>query len=594
MRVGHGGWRTVLGLELRLQVREPLTWLYAIVLLTLTAGFTGSGVVALVPRALRGDAAATAPLVLALAMSGLGAFAQVITTMVMVTAMLRDIATRTAPLLLASPISTADLLTGRVAAALIVLAIVTLGMPVGAVVGALATDASVMGVAVTAMGVWVGIVLPTVLLTGAVQAWVATRSASLYVTLAATLVLLVLWQVTTSSTVVDMVGPWSVALDPFGSAPLLATTRAQRALETASPWTALLTVNRVGAVIVGLAVLAVVRRGRRPRAAEAVRAPRTAASPVRAPRRTDVMALPPSTAGGWRDSAALAWRTLSRERAFVIIAALGAINVAANVWSALAPRATTATLGDALSLAITHGRLFCILLATIWAGELLWRERDLRVDGLIDASPISTSASLLGRVATLLAVEGVVAVTLAGSAVVAASTAGVRLSWRAAPEVALWTVAVCWLPFALLTLLSLAVHVLVRHKVVAHLLLITTWVVAVALDGAGFDRAWYRVGAVAPGAWSATRGAQPLLPWVSLHWALVAVTALLVARLGWPRGRRIPRPSRSAWVALAVCLVLVALSARAVDVRDRPERTTPPTGPVGGVGPALDQVSARR
>jgi hypothetical protein len=86
---------------------------------------------------------------------------------------------------------------------------------------------------------------------------------------------------------------------------------------------------------------------------------------------------------------------------------------------------------------------------------------------------------------------------------------------------------VLWLPFAQLTVLSLAVHVLLDHKVAAHLLLITGWVVAVVLDGQ-VDLAWWwrfaepasllRDGVVAWGE-LARRGAY----WTAVSAALVAL-----------------------------------------------------------------------
>jgi hypothetical protein len=101
----------------------------------------------------------------------------------------------------------------------------------------------------------------------------------------------------------------------------------------------------------------------------------------------------------------------------------------------------------------------------------------------------------LGRILGLLLAQRRVIVPLAlvalaagilRSGIATAVVPGLLPVWLA------WSVFVLWLPFAQLTALSLAVHVLLDNKVMAHLLLITGWVVAVVLDGRGVSAWWLR------------------------------------------------------------------------------------------------------
>ena len=198
-------------------------------------------------------------------------------------------------------------------------------------------------------------------------------------------------------------------------------------------------------------------------------------------------------------------------------------------------------------LVSTHARLFLILLATVYAGELVWRERDVRVDQLLGAMPVSRRALVVGRISGLLTAQWQIVGPLAASGLLlallrtpfAADTVGALLvQWSA------WSVFVLWLPFAHLTVLSLTVHVLLDHKVLAHLLLIGGWVAAVIIDQSLAAPWWVRFAEAAPlmrentvnwgvlaqrGAyWSAVSAACLLLCW--WRWPVRATAATSVAR----------------------------------------------------------------
>jgi hypothetical protein len=178
---------------------------------------------------------------------------------------------------------------------------------------------------------------------------------------------------------------------------------------------------------------------------------------------------------------------LWRDRGWRVIAALGVLNVFAHAVSQ--PASPTVDAAAVVALAQEHARLFLILLATIYAGELLWRDHDERVVELVHSAPVSTAVLVQGRVfgivlAQAALVAGLLTAAWAGSAL----RGGLTAPWTAAGIGALWL----FVPFVQWTLLSLCVHVLVQHKVIAHLLLIVGWVLAVALDANGVSSPWIR------------------------------------------------------------------------------------------------------
>lgn len=545
----------VVCLELRLHAREPLTWLYLLVFSALTTGFVAGDVVALVPSALRGSASAGAPLVIALAMSGLSAFGQVITTMVSATTQLRDRALRVDELVLTTPATTRDLVAARIVAIALVMSAVTLGMPLGAMLGAALSSTSLAAMWSGATAAWLLLVVPSVLLLTGLHAVIAGWRPSLYALLAGSAVLLLLWQATTSVAVVTRLGPWARWADPFGGAPLLAVAAAT-GVERGSLWNPALLAGRAGMAVAGV-VLSLVAVWRAPRRSVAPVRPSRADSPARTP--TVATAAPSRHRTTWlrvaRASAANLLRTTLRERAFVGLAAVGAINVLLNVWA----RPDGQTAPAAFLLATEHGRLFLILLATIYAGELLWRPRDLRADALLDATAASPEARALGGIAGLVLAEGLVAMMFTGAALLPLLVRGALHAGDIGPAMR-WLVVGGWIPLMVLTMLSLATHVVVRHKVVAHLLLISTWIACVIADAKGIHAPWARLGLdLAHG--RAVAGLEALPAHDVLHWVTTGTAAAIIAVVRWPRGAswRSPR-----WSTGRVALCVVAVTAAVV------------------------------
>jgi ABC-2 type transport system permease protein len=183
-------------------------------------------------------------------------------------------------------------------------------------------------------------------------------------------------------------------------------------------------------------------------------------------------------------------RWMWRDTGYRILLLLGVLNVVAHTWPDVRragsdPSAARAAAYHAL---LVHSRLFLILLATIYAGELVWRWREVRLAPVLQTTPSPrwwpASGELLG---TVIAQGCGVLLLVAGMHLVATAAAG---QWIATPG---WIVATLMSP-ALIAItwlaLSVIVHVLVQQKIVAHLLLIAGWAIAVAVSGGGPDAVW--------------------------------------------------------------------------------------------------------
>lgn len=558
-------WWALTVFEVRQQWRDPLTWLYALVFLLLAIGFTSGGGIELVGN--RGGIPSSSAWSLWLAFGGLTAFGQVITTMVAVTAVLRDDATRMADVVASTGVSPRTWLAARLTAGGLVLGVVYLAIPIGAALGlAIAVARGVeppmalwaaLPRLITAFGV---LTMPTMLVVGALVGVVAAITRRTMAALGVSLVLVGCWQlalVLVAQPSTQLVG---ALLDPFGNASVLAATRewsehARSVRELSID--GVLVMNRVLWALVGVGGVAfgVWRVRWRSAAAEHTRrsmsrdsqglsqgflrgdspgdSPRAAS---RDPRR--------HSRGDSHSSLSLAlslarftahW--IARDGGWRVVSALAVANALLN---AALQGGVDAVASDALPLYLErvtqHARVFFILLATVYAGEILWRDRDVRVAELVDALPVSTATIALSRLAGVLWQQMRVVLPIATGALVIGAWRGLVFDLPALWVWLAWSVFHVWAPFVQWTVLSLAVHTCIRHKVGAHLLLITGWVVAFTLNQRGAASAWwYRYAEPAPlidgsgVAWTAlvVRGGS---------WMVVAAVLAVVVARTWPRG----------------------------------------------------------
>jgi len=579
-------WRALVTLEVRQQLRDPLTALYAIIFGALCIGFISSGAVELVGQ--RDGVPKTSPWSLALAFGGLTAFGQVITTMVVATAFLRDSAMRTDALLATTGIGARLWFSARMTAALGVLCIVYAAMPIGTLVGAIVADiarsssatsilAQCITLAATLLRTWLLITLPTCLIVAALLGAAAVFTQRTMGVLAVALTLVALWQLALGLEAHEATRHVGALLDPFANAPVLAITRAwspEERTTRAIQWAGELLFNRLLWITVAAAVIATTAYfARWPNAVVAAndygqgslqRASRSLLQDVlrnsfhhdaqhdaQHDVEHDVEHDVARSADSVRQSPqhalmSLTARWMQRDGGWRVVAWLAALNASANAWSRSTATSTTA---DVLGLVAEHSRLFLILLATVYAGEVLWRDRDLRIDALGDTMPISTRAMAIGRLTGLFRAQLTVVFAIAFAAVVVliaralAAPTNTTLSASLAALGTAWIVFGIWLPFAQLAGLSVAVHAIVNHKVLAHLLLITGWVAAVTLDRHGASAWWYRFAESAP----LLEAGQVNWSTLALHalwWSALSVLLLGVAVIRWPRGVRASRMSR--------------------------------------------------
>lgn len=181
--------------------------------------------------------------------------------------------------------------------------------------------------------------------------------------------------------------------------------------------------------------------------------------------------------------------------------------------------------------------LFLFIVASLYAAELLWRERDTHFSGIHDALPIGESADWLSRLTAICVVElalltvtmlvGITMQTISGYYHYELLQYFEELYLVTFPQVLTFT------------LLAIFIQTLVSNKFLGHAIVIGIFVLMPILFSFGWENTLYLVGQVPAYTYSDMNGYGHFVPailWSILYWlsiaALLAVVSIAFARRG--------------------------------------------------------------
>jgi hypothetical protein len=184
-----------------------------------------------------------------------------------------------------------------------------------------------------------------------------------------------------------------------------------------------------------------------------------------------------------------------------------------------------------------NGILFLYIVATMYAGELVWRERDTHFEQIHDALPVAGWVDTLGKLAALWEAELVLLTVVMFCGILSQALAGYynfellqyfkELYLITFPQVVIFS------------LLAFFVQTIVSNKFIGHGIVIAVFLSEVVLDNMGLSDRLYIYGDVVPYTYSDMNGyghfVQPIL-WSILYWLswglLLGVLAIVLARRG--------------------------------------------------------------
>jgi hypothetical protein len=567
---------TVLRFELRSWFRRPLLWLFFGVFFLMAFFAVASDAVTV--NGGSGPVHRNAPVVLATLMGVLTAIGQVFTTAVAGTAVLRDAQVGAQELLFTTRVGRGAYLGGRFLGAFAAMACIYAGLPLGLLAG------SVMPwVPADALGPvrpwhvaqpFLVIALPNLVFVSGLFFAVGALARRLFAVYVTGVLLLVAWQVT--GQLVGRLDALTVSAlaDPFALSTVGVATRYWSVAERNAlvvPLAGVVLTNRLIWTGVAAALFGAVYAAypMRPEAAARGRPGAPRAEPAAGP--APAAGPPPGVAHGgaarramWLVATRFHWRSIVREAPFLAISFVCLCNLAVSAWFRARPLDAAAwpVSSTMAPLVGDVGFLVLLVIATLYGGELVWRERQLRADQIHDALPAPAWVTYAAKLAALaLALAALVAVMAVGTMLTQAAQGYFRLE----PGLYARVVGPTALPTAVaLALLALGVHALVDQKFVGHLALIAYYVLVLVASSLGFDHRLYQLGFVPAYVYSDMNGWGPYLPRVLTLQAYGLAVAGLVALGGYlalargtapGRGERARRAlgrwRRGAWAAFA-------------------------------------------
>lgn len=182
--------------------------------------------------------------------------------------------------------------------------------------------------------------------------------------------------------------------------------------------------------------------------------------------------------------------------------------------------------------------LFILVVTAIYAGELVWRERDARMADIVDSTPAPTWLAFVAKLVALFALQAALML------IVLVCGVGVQLAQgftRIEPMHYLFELFALQLPgFLLIAVLALFVHTLVNQKYIGHFAVLLAFLAIVWMPQLGFEDRLYRYGSVPGIVYSDLNGYGHFLPavfWFRLYWGAFAVLLALAAYALCVRGR---------------------------------------------------------
>ena len=151
--------------------------------------------------------------------------------------------------------------------------------------------------------------------------------------------------------------------------------------------------------------------------------------------------------------------------------------------------------------------LFMLILITFYAGQIVWRERELKADQIMDSLPIPNWIPMVSKLITLILIPGIMlpVLMLIGIAV---------QTWRGFYdyEIHLYLkqlLLLDWTDYALLCVLAFSIQTVVNHKYLGHFILILYFLFGMFSGQFGLDHTLYHFGSGSDARYSDMNGFEP-------------------------------------------------------------------------------------
>ncbi|KAA9325317.1 hypothetical protein F0P96_20155 [Hymenobacter busanensis] len=548
----------ILLFELRYRLKRPATYIYffllalmAFLFMLAVGGAFGANITI---GGGGGKVLANSPYQVNMILTVLSLFGVLITSSMMGTPVYRDFEHRTHSLYYTAPISKAGYLGGRFLGSFLMTVLVFLGGALGAWLATywptMMADKLGPNTLAAYLQPYLLVVIPNLFLTGAIFFTGATLSRSALAIYLGGVLFLVLYTISGSLQQDLDNDTLSNLLDPLGGTAMNLTQRYWTAAEKNTlllPWSTWIVQNRllwVGIGVLTLAACYVFFRFSFANKADSGPRPKGALGVADAPKLQTLPVVTP------RFTAGLAWQQLSRlvrleffstVRSVYFIGIVGAgvlfLLISGMQVGQMYGTNTFPTTPVVVQLLAGTFALFQLIIITFYSGELVWRERDSKVNQIYDAMPMP---SWVPFVAKLLALMGIQVVLLAVVMVCGLLLQTFKGYFNYELDVYVKELfGFRLIGMLLMCVLAMLIQVLCNNKYIGHFIMVIYYVFNIFKGTLGLEHNLYSFNGAPGTPYSAMNGYGHFVwPFFAfkLYWGAFAVLLALASSLLWPRG----------------------------------------------------------
>ncbi|MDT8279255.1 MAG: M1 family aminopeptidase [Erythrobacter sp.] len=548
---------SIAAFEIRYQLKNPVFWVAVAIFFLIGFGVAASNNVSI---GTPGSVHENSPFAITIALALLGLFYLFVITSFVANAVVRDDVTGFGPMIRATPVGRSQFLAGRFVGGLVIAILGYMAVPLGIALGSAMpwVDPETVGPGGFATYAWpfLVIAIPNLILSSALLFSLATITRSMLASYIGVLIL-VMGYLTTSA-VLGNEPEYQDALARFEPMALGAIGEISRYWTAAEmntraiPFEGNLLINRLlvlgwSALFLGLAWW---RFSMTERAPSRWRQRRLAKQASRAAKAEAVqpqfLTAPARRSFGTGHALAAFWTRLKTETMLVIkspgLIVLLLIALAFTAFDLVFSQTTYGTpsyplTANVITSVIGGMALFTLIVAVFYGGELVWRERDVKINEIIDAAPVPGWVMFVPKILAIFAVllamslTGMVAGVLYQIVMGAPSIdVGLYLSAYVLPQS---------IDLLLLAVLAVFFQVLSPNKYIGWGLFLVWFVSRIFMSNLGYTNMLYLFGGGPGEPLSDMNGTGGF--WVGgliarAYWACFGLLLLVMAHWAWPRG----------------------------------------------------------
>jgi ABC-2 type transport system permease protein len=542
--------------ELRYQLRNPVFWVSLFLFFLLGFGVTASENVSI---GTPGTVKENAPFAIASFIALTSLFYLFVITSFVANAVVRDDATGYGPIIKATSIGKRNYVLGRFLGGLGVALLGYFAVPLGMLVGVSMpwVDPETVGPNNPAYYLWPYLILavPNILLMSSLLFGFATITRSMLWSYVGVVIFFMGYLIVTTLLASKVEYQQAMArFEPLGFGALSEATRYWTAAEMNSkllPLDEYMLFNRVMVVAVALALLGLtywrfsmserapskrkLKKLASERAVEAQDAQPTRITAVAATRRFDGA----TTRAQFLTRMKTEIMQVLRSPGLIVLLLLAVINTGAGLWLTQTTYGTPShpLTANIISNVIGGFAIFVLIIAVFYGGELVWRERDVKISEIIDSTPTPNWAITIPKVLAILFVLLLINV-------IAMATGLLFQLIKGAAEFGLasylsWFLLPMTIDMLLIAILAVFFQALSPNKYVGWGLFLVWFIGGIFLVNMGYTNALYRYGATPGEPLSDMNGSGGFAygAWVlRAYWLAFGAILLVIAHLVWPRG----------------------------------------------------------